>query len=495
MKNLIFSILIIIFGVVCFAEDAAILTTKNGKILENYSISIDYLNSLSYYKIINNIDENNIIKNFFAIPDFFNESIIELINMEIKNKYLEDKGLNLSTENYTLDSTEVNLSNIKNEKIKKTLEKIFVMKKEQDNLLLNELKKENNIEDYIKNNEKVLKEKYNVFVVNQYPISKSSTDLTSENVENIIKNNESIKKYVVYNSEDLSNFNDFNKILLDNMTAYTKDNYVYTVKKITDPNLFLNYDIKNDIEKMYENYLLNNWKENYPKNFDFILVYKPLKIEHRVYSIEPISFADAKELRDFYSNIIFNEDEVPNYWYLSYYYILDKLVQFYTNELNNLNDLENNLPDEYFSKNYSELENITDDSTNVNLVEYINKYKNFIYKNNEIKSKDDYLKYIEDLKNNLNEHKKDEIKLINIIISKDYDFYIDLIGSKFSEDPYLIFYKSFYNFLISKKIDKDSEVYQTLINNIENRNKDNGNKAYEDLVSNIKNFIGDKGNE
>ena len=93
MKNLVIIIFIIILGLTVLSEDVAILTTKNGKILENYSVKSEESYGMAYYNLVNDVNEDNIINIFFKQPGVIYNAISELIDLEIKQKYLEDKGM------------------------------------------------------------------------------------------------------------------------------------------------------------------------------------------------------------------------------------------------------------------------------------------------------------------------------------------------------------------------------------------------------------------
>ncbi|MGM0640468.1 MAG: hypothetical protein ACQESN_03480 [Thermotogota bacterium] len=479
MKNLMFFIFILIIGVTVLSEDVAILTTKNGKILENYSVKSEESYGMTYYKLITKINNDNVMDLFFKQPSIMYDSISELIELEINEKYLDDKGISIeATPNISIE----NINGMVN------------YKEEQNQLLLKELKKENSLESYIESNKEEIKKNYDVFEVKKYEITESST-ITTDLIEKTLKNSEAIKKYVVFDQDDLNNFSGFETINIDNLSVYYKENSIFTIKEIIDPMLFLKYDIKDDIVEEYEKHILAQWEKTYPNNFDFILVYKPLKVEDRINSIQLQNTEELQELKKFYTEIIFSEENIPEFWYLSYYNILDNLEELYNKEYENLNELNKNLPEEYFLKNYSQLQKITEESTNSTLTSYINNYKNFIYKNSEISSQDDYISYLNDFKDDLNQIQNEKNDILNIIIDKDYDFFHEVIREKFSNDidsTYLFFYEKIFEYLKKREIDKESDSYSIIISNLEELKelKEPLVENIEELIVNIEEYTG-----
>ncbi len=480
MKNLVIIIFIIILGLTVLSEDVAILTTKNGKILENYSVKSEESYGMAYYNLVNDVNEDNIINIFFKQPGVIYNAISELIDLEIKQKYLEDKGITVDA------TTNVFVDNIDKEKRKKSINEIFNRENELNQLLLDELKKETSLKNYAELHKENIKNKYDVFEVKQYEITKSAT-INTEFIRSILKNNDFIKKYVVFNQSDLKNFSEFNELNLENVKVYYKEKSLFTIKEIIDPMMFLDYDIKNKINKEYEKYLLEQWQNTYPNNFDFILVYKPLKVEDRLDNILTKNKKLLQELKNFYTEIIFSDENIPELWFLSYYNILDSLEELYKNEYDELNVLYKTLPEEYFSKNYSQLQKITEESTDSTLTSYINNYKNFIYENAEVSSRDDYISYLNEFDNDIKTIKKEKNDILGIVIMKDYNFFYEVIKEKFSDDidsTYLFFYENFFEYLKMNEINNESGIYEILISKLENMKE-----TQEDLVEKINSLI------
>jgi len=484
MKNLIFIMLIIIFGVTALTNEIAILTTKNGKILENHLIDEEEAYSLAYFNIFNDLNVENVMDLFFSQPNYIYDAVETLIDLEIQEKYVLDKGL-------TIDSTSNFYSeDIDNEKVKNNLSTIFGQKKKQEEMIKKQLKSERSLEEFISNNKKDLLDKYDVFIVEQYNITVPSTP--NETFFKVSLESTPTNDYIVYNKEDLKNFEDFKNFKLNGYNIFYNDDSFYSIEEILDPAKFLDYGLSEEISKYYENTLIFSWENQYPNNFDFILTYKPLKIQDRIHKLENKNFENLIELKNFYFDIIFNEEEIPELWYISYYNILRELDTLFLEKIDKLESLDESLPEEFFEKNYSELQKITEESTNSTLTNYINFYKDIIYENSEINSLDSYLEFLNNYKSDYEEILIYKNEILGLIILQNYDFFVGILADRFdlTEDLALVeFYNYFFEYLKSMEVGKDSNVYLALLENLNLLNGENEEKLFSDIINNIQKHI------
>ena len=484
MKNLIFIILIIILGVTALTSEIAILTTKNGKILENHSIDEEEAYSLAYFNIFNDLNVENVMDLFFSQPNYIYDAVETLIDLEIQEKYVLDKGLTIdSTSNFYSEA-------IDNEKVKDDLSKIFGRKKKQEVMIKKLLKSERSLEEFISNNKKDLLDKYDIFIVEQYNITVPSTPnetFFQESLESTPTND-----YIVYNKDDLKNFDEFKNFKLNGYNIFYNDDSFYSIEEILDPAEFLDYGLNEEITEFYEESLINNWENQYPNNFDFILTYKPLKIQDRIHKLENDNFENLIQLKNFYYDIIFNEEEIPQLWYISYYKILRELDSLYFEKIDKLESLRINLSEKYFEKNYSELQKITEESTNSTLTKYVDFYKDIIYENSEINSIDSYIEFLNNYKSDYEEILIYKNKILGLIVLQKYDFFVDILKDKFdlTEDQALVeFYEYFFEYLKSLEIDKDSNVYLNLLETLKFLEVENEGKIFIDIINRIQKYI------
>jgi hypothetical protein len=476
--------LIIIFGVTALTNEIAILTTKNGKILENHLIDEEEAYSLAYFNIFNDLNVENVMDLFFSQPNYIYDAVETLIDLEIQEKYVLDKGL-------TIDSTSNFYSeDIDNEKVKNNLSTIFGQKKKQEEMIKKQLKSERSLEEFISNNKKDLLDKYDVFIVEQYNITVPSTP--NETFFKVSLESTPTNDYIVYNKEDLKNFEDFKNFKLNGYNIFYNDDSFYSIEEILDPAKFLDYGLSEEISKYYENTLIFSWENQYPNNFDFILTYKPLKIQDRIHKLENKNFENLIELKNFYFDIIFNEEEIPELWYISYYNILRELDTLFLEKIDKLESLDESLPEEFFEKNYSELQKITEESTNSTLTNYINFYKDIIYENSEINSLDSYLEFLNNYKSDYEEILIYKNEILGLIILQNYDFFVGILADRFdlTEDLALVeFYNYFFEYLKSMEVGKDSNVYLALLENLNLLNGENEEKLFSDIINNIQKHI------
>jgi hypothetical protein len=298
--------------------------------------------------------------------------------------------------------------------------------------------------------------------------------------------------YIVYNKEDLKNFEDFKNFKLNGYNIFYNDDSFYSIEEILDPAKFLDYGLSEEISKYYENTLIFSWENQYPNNFDFILTYKPLKIQDRIHKLENKNFENLIELKNFYFDIIFNEEEIPELWYISYYNILRELDTLFLEKIDKLESLDESLPEEFFEKNYSELQKITEESTNSTLTNYINFYKDIIYENSEINSLDSYLEFLNNYKSDYEEILIYKNEILGLIILQNYDFFVGILADRFdlTEDLALVeFYNYFFEYLKSMEVGKDSNVYLALLENLNLLNGENEEKLFSDIINNIQKHI------
>jgi hypothetical protein len=164
----------------------------------------------------------------------------------------------------------------------------------------------------------------------------------------------------------------------------------------------------------------------------------------------------------------------------------------YFEKIDKLEKLNINLPEEYFEKNYSELQKITEESTNSTLTNYVDFYKNIIYENSEINSIDSYLEFLNDYKDDYEEILIYKNEILGLIVLQKYDFFIDILSDKFNLDKdqsLLKFYRSFFEYLKSLNVNKDSEVYLNLLEKLNSLNEENEEKIYNDQIKQIQAYI------
>ncbi|TGG87459.1 hypothetical protein [Geotoga petraea] len=484
MKNLVFVILIILLGVLTFTNEIAILTTKNGKMLEDYSILEEDAYSLTFYNIFNEMKKENVINLFFSQPDYLYDSIVSLIELEIKKKYISDKGL-------TIDSTNVSdIQNIDKKDIKNNVSEILGRKIKLEEMLRNQLKIENDFEDFIDNHRNELLEEFDVFYVEQYQITIPATPTELFFKETLAST--PINHYIVYEKNDLNNFKDFKSSRLNGYTLCYNENSLFSIEEILDPNEFINYGLKDEIIKYYEDSLIKKWKDQYPNNFDFILTYKPLKIQDRIDKMEDQNLKRFLEIKNFYSDLIFGDEKIPEMWYISYFNILSDLEYCYVKKIDKLEELQSNLPEEYFEKNYSEIQKITEESTSSTLTNYLNFYKDIIYENSEINSIDSYLEFLNSYNDEYEKILHTKLEILNLIIQNDFDFFKSVIKDKFDlteEEVLLMYYQEIYEYIKSLNIDKGSNVYSTLLEVLESLQSEKDSRIFENLIKEISEYL------
>ncbi|MDO7977578.1 hypothetical protein [Oceanotoga teriensis] len=202
------------------------------------------------------------------------------------------------------------------------------------------------------------------------------------------------------------------------------------------------------VDEKFSDFLINkkinisveNWFEKYRGNFDFIVTWKPLKIEYRIDRIDKTS--KLIETEQFYRNIIFEEKDVPDEWIFSYLKLND--ISF-ENKKNTLEDLK-----KFKALSQSFKDGKVIEMSLINLSQVLNEksieleneniynsykeiyYYKTLYDINSMNELDERIKILEDDLNDLSNFKK---RILKELYYKNKDSQIiNYLYSNFSDD-------------------------------------------------------------
>ncbi|UYO99677.1 hypothetical protein OF820_11535 [Oceanotoga sp. DSM 15011] len=202
------------------------------------------------------------------------------------------------------------------------------------------------------------------------------------------------------------------------------------------------------VDEKFSDFLINkkinisveNWFEKYRENFDFIVTWKPLKIEYRIDRIDKTS--KLIETEQFYRNIIFEEKDVPDEWIFSYLKLND--ISF-ENKKNTLEDLK-----KFKALSQSFKDGKVIEMSLINLSQVLNEksieleneniynsykeiyYYKTLYDINSMNELDERIKILEDDLNDLSNFKK---RILKELYYKNKDSQIiNYLYSNFSDD-------------------------------------------------------------
>jgi parvulin-like peptidyl-prolyl isomerase len=420
MKKAVLVLLLVVFSVFAFSDVIGYLT-KNGKVLEDYSLDektfeIEFLNRMNSLQQSGQYDK-------FQEPYYMLSTIKVLINYMILEYYAKENGYEPDMEKVNQQIEDIIAQYFTNPQTKEQVIDYFGSEESfknylKNNILMNEYYSyvdqnignvsNDDIDNYLKENFETLK------LNNEKVLTKHIlvTDEASANtILNEIKNGnisfeDAARKYSIDTQSGQNGGNiDWvakNQVVHEYFDAAfnakvgqivgpIKSDYGYHIIKLEGKKSYNSIeDMKSDNEFMnkvisdLKNEKLYNWYMDYSKDFSYALKYEPLIYEEKIEKAETLNEKMDIE-RKLYDAIRANEN-APASWKLSY--------------LNLLKELNQTLPEAI------ELENI------------ISKYKNSEYIN---MTEDELGNQIDSLENKLNDIKDENEKTKITELKKDLE--------------------------------------------------------------------------
>lgn len=404
MKKILLMFILTLFLLTIFPNEAAFLSTKDGKIYDDYYVTTGQMYGDYYNNLMNMLNENPGYDIFFRQSEDKYYTLRSLIDFKIIEKYLNDKQIFIDYNIINRNADNIYYQYMNNPGYKQYILQIF--ENEQNfrsfaetisykEVLIEELRKvfsnhtDEEIQNYLDNNREYLMKEFQS--VNASHILVESKEKALE-IKKAIENNEisfsdAAKEYSSCPSKDRGgNLGSFGK---GQMVKEFEDAAFNTEPGvITDP-VFTQFgyhlilvnnrtdfssidDIKNNPELMQtvNNILtgskIEQWFTRYRENFDFIINYRPLQIEYEAKRIT--SFEKYEILEEYYRQVIKTEDDIPEKWLISYLDVSDFIyyrLELSMTDLNKLHNVthEKKLFQELFASNeridnkISELEN------------------------------------------------------------------------------------------------------------------------------------------
>jgi peptidyl-prolyl cis-trans isomerase D len=362
MKKVVLVLLLVVFSVLAFSEIVGYLT-KDGKVLENYSLD-DKRFEIEYLNRINSMQQSGQKFDKSKEPYYMLSTIRDILNYKILEYYAKENG-------YTPDATKIDQQTkdlmsqyLNNPKTKDQIINYFGSEENFEKYIRENLEAseyyyyvdskignvtEDELNDYIKNNIDDIKLRYEKILTKHILVT---DEATANKILNEIKSGkitfeDAAKKYsidtqsaknggsidwVAKNQVVPEYFDAAFKANVGDIVGPVKSNYGYHIIKVEGKKVYNNVnDIKADkdlvakLRTELKNEKLSKWYSEYSKNFDYALKYEPLIYEDRIEKAKTLK--EKIDIEKKLYDAIRSNPNAPELWQESYLNLVQELNQ------------------------------------------------------------------------------------------------------------------------------------------------------------------------
>jgi len=82
--------------------------------------------------------------------------------------------------------------------------------------------------------------------------------------------------------------------------------------------------------------VFSDWYVEYISNYDFVVSYEPLIPAYEIF--KALSLEELEKIEEKYRNVIIQEQDIPEEWYISYVYLVENILPLKEAEMEDLRD-------------------------------------------------------------------------------------------------------------------------------------------------------------